>query len=334
MPGCRRIRFRLSSVLALSLILAGPAALAAASTPPVLAAPQIFAPGVVSGPANDESPAVSPDGNTMFFTRSGAGGGTIMETHRVHGHWSTPRIAPFSGTWQDLAPALSPDGSFLVYVSIRKTDTRPARMQVNLWRVDRIGPGWDHWSAPRRLPATVNIGNGIWKASVARDGSLYFLSIDAGKDKGKRLYVSRYVNGVYQQAQPLSFSHYGDSDVDPEIAADGSFMVFASDRRLAGDSKDHLFIVFRQGNGWGTPQAIRYAGDDAHGFSTDYLPHLAPDQRTLYFTSDRSAPVAPYPHDAAQARAYLQRVEAWDNGNLNAWSVSLTPLLDAQKHVG
>jgi hypothetical protein len=28
--------------------------------------PQVFAPGVVSGPANDGSPAFSPDGNTIF----------------------------------------------------------------------------------------------------------------------------------------------------------------------------------------------------------------------------------------------------------------------------
>jgi hypothetical protein len=305
---------------------------ATAATLPVLAAPQVFAPGVVSGPANDESPTFSPDGDTLFFTRSGAGGGTIMESHRVDGQWSAPRIAPFSGTWPDLAPALSPDGSFLVYVSIRKTATQPARQQVSLWRVDRVGPGWDTWTRPRQLPATVNIGNGIWKASVALDGSLYFLSIDPGK--GKRLYVSHYAHGAYQQAQPLPFSHYDDHDVDPEIAPDGSFMVFASDHRLPGDSKDHLFIVFRQGSGWGVPQAIRYAGDDAHGYSTDYLPHLGPDHHTLYFASDRTASVAAYPHSPVQAREYLRRVEQWDNGNLNAWSVSLAPLLQAAKHAG
>ena len=111
-------------------------------------------------------------------------------------------------------------------------------------------------------------------------------------------------------------------------------MVFASDHRLPGDGKDHLFIVFRRGEGWGTPQPIRYAGDDAGGFSTDYLPHLGPDGRTLYFASDRTAAVDRYPHSPAQARAYLQRVEQWDNGNLNAWSVSLAPLLAGHPPAG
>ncbi len=322
------------STLALALIATFGIDTAVAAVPalPVLAAPQVFAPGVVSGPANDEAPAFSPDGNTLLFTRSGTSGSVIMESHRVDGHWSTPAMASFSGTWADLAPQFSPDGSYAVYVSIRRTDTTPARQQVGLWRVDRVGS--NGWTQPKRLPDTVNISDAVWKASMTRDGSIYFLSIDPGKDKGKRLYVSQYAHGVYQPAQPLSFSHYGDNDVDPEIAPDGSFMVFASDHRLATGGKDHLFIVFREGGGWGAPQAIRYVGDDSPAFSTDYLPHLGPDRRTLYFTSDRTMPQAHYPHTRAQANEYLQRIEQWDNGNLNAWSLPLAPLLDAHGHAG
>ena len=197
MSGSRRPK----AWLALVLGLGGNVAAAAAAAPPVLAAPQVFAPGVVSGPANDEAPTFSPDGNTLLFTRSGAGGGIILESHRVHGRWSTPVMASFSGTWPDLAPEFSPDGSYVVYVSIRRSDTRPARQQVGLWRVDRTGGGG--WSRPERLPAAVNIGDGVWKASIARDGSIYFLSIDPGK--GKRLYVSHYAHGAYQPAEPLPF---------------------------------------------------------------------------------------------------------------------------------
>lgn len=297
------------------------------------AKPKLFAPGVISGPANDGSPTFSPDGNTLFFMRHGTGGGTIMESHRVHGQWTAPRIASFSGAWPDLAPEVAPDGSYLIYVSSRRPANvvpgKPSRAVVHLWRVDRIGPGWDDWSKPRELPSTVNISNAVWKASIASDGSIYFLSIDPAK--GKRLYVSHYVHGHYKTAEPLPFSHFGDGDVDPEIAPDGSFMVFASNHRLPGDTKDHLFIVFRKGNGWGVPQPIRYAGYAAGGHSSDYLPHLGPDHRTLYFASDRVMPVAHYPHSPTQARAYLERVEQWDNGNLNTWSLSLTPWFEMHR---
>src|SRR6202046_1057140 len=81
--------------------------------------PQIFAPGVVSGPANDGSPAFSPDSNTIFFTRSTANWGVIVESHNIQGDWSRPMLAPFSGEWPDSSPAMSPDGSYLVFESNR-----------------------------------------------------------------------------------------------------------------------------------------------------------------------------------------------------------------------
>src|ERR1700722_7180103 len=56
--------------------------------------PQIFAPGVISGPGNDGSPTFSPDGNTLFFTRSTSHWTIILESHQVQGKWSTPRVAP------------------------------------------------------------------------------------------------------------------------------------------------------------------------------------------------------------------------------------------------
>ena len=76
--------------------------------------PQVFAPGVVSGPANDGSPTFAPDGNTIFFTRSTANWSVIVESHKVHGQWSHPTLSPFSGEWSDSSPAMAPDGSYLV----------------------------------------------------------------------------------------------------------------------------------------------------------------------------------------------------------------------------
>jgi hypothetical protein len=104
--------------------------------------------------------------------------------------------------------------------------------------------------ASPRLPDTVNLaGQSIWKPSIAADGTIYFVSID--KKGGKRLFSSQYTNGAYQQAQPLPFSDGTTLDVDPEVAPDGSFLVFCSVGRLPGDSKDHLFIVLRKASGWG-----------------------------------------------------------------------------------
>jgi hypothetical protein len=297
--------------------------------------PQIFAPGVISGPANDGSPTFAPGGKTLYFTRSTAGWGAILESHESGGRWSEPVLAPFSGQYSDSSPGMAPDGSFIVFVSLRPADSgagaataagdapHKAGRVANLWRSNRSASGW---SKPERLPDAVNMGPSIWKPSVAADGTIYFVVIDA--KGGKRLYSARFKDGAYQAAQPLSFSDGTTGDVDPEIAPDGSFLVFCSSGRREGDQKDHLFIVLRKGAAWGAVTAMRYAGDDQSGSSTDDEPHLGADHHTLYFSSDRSVPVD-FPRTREQAQEDLKRLEIWDNSNSNAWFMTLTPWLEA-----
>jgi Tol biopolymer transport system component len=306
---------------------------------------EIFAPGVVSGPANDGAPTFSPDGNTIFFTRSTTHWTVILESHRMgepnrsgelqkmKSEWSKPTLASFSGEWPDSSPAMSPDGSYIVFQSTRpitvakEGEAKPVPVS-NLWRVDRVGSGW---SKPVRLPDAVNIGPSIWKPSIAADGTIYLTVID---DKGgKRLFASKrlspsgLVNAAYEKAQPLSFSDGTTSDVDPEIAPDGSFLVFCSAGRLAGDGKDHLFLVRKDGAGWGKVVQIRYEGDEKpYGYSTDDEPRLGPDHRTVYFSSDRVV-VVHFPRTHEQAERDLDRLELWDNSNNNVWSISIAAWL-------
>ena len=283
----------------LSILVAAPAAAA----PPT---PELFAPGVISSPANDGSPTFTPDGNTLYFTRSAARWSVILESHRVKGTWSEPEVASFSGEWPDSSPALAPDGSYIVFVSLRK--------QAQLYRSNRTKTGW---SKPEKLPAEVNIGPSIWKPSVAADGTLYFVSIDT--KGGKRLYAAPRKGDGYATAQPLPFSDGTTGDVDPEIMPDGSLLVFCSSGRVKDDPRDHLYIVRRTATGWGDVQPVHYAGD---GPSIDDEPHLSPDHKTIYFSSDRAMPVA-FPRTHDQAVADLKRLEAYDNSNANVWSIPL-----------
>ncbi len=295
-----------------------------AQTASALPVPGVFAAGVISGPANDGAPVFTPDGKTLFFTRSGTGAGTILQSHLENGTWSRPEIAPFSGRWNDQHAAIAPDGSFLVFTSTRPVAGTATRV-AHLWRADRSASGW---GTPYHLPSAVNIGPRIFKASIARNGTIYFLSI--GDRRMFRLYRSKFVNGAYQKAEPLSFSTDSTADVDPEIAPDESFLVFASSgRSTKDDSKEHLYIAFRRSNGWSAPQRLRYQGDDDNGSSNDNEPDLAPDGVTLYFSSDRTLALH-FPRTKKTAAEDLQRIESWDNGNANVWKLSLEGQLESR----
>jgi Tol biopolymer transport system component len=294
-----------------------------------LPVPEVFAPGVISGPANDGSPTFSPDGDTLFFTRSSAHWSIILESHRLNGGWSEPKVASFSGEWSDSSPAFSPDGSFLVFVSVRPlaADSAQAKqsgsaMASHIWRVNRDGSGW---SAPVQLPDSVNSFQWIFRPSVAADGSIYFTAAVKGKELS--LFRSQYQGGVYRNAEPLSFSDGSVKDVDPEIAPDQSFLVFTSKRPRPGDtSHEHLFIVYNQGGVWGSIVPIRYAGDDANGSSEDNDPRFGADHRTIYFSSDRTLAVH-FPRTHEQANEDYQRLQTWDNSNSKIWVISLSPVL-------
>ena len=302
------------------LVLAALGVAAVATTGPE---PEVVGPGVISGPSNDADANLTPDGRTLVFSRDGA----ILQSERTPAGWSTPHVAPFSGRWMDAQPTLAPDGSALVFVSNRPLAEGDAKHPSgNLWRVERRGGGWGE---PVHLPAVVNRGASIWGPSIAGDGSLYFMDRVGGKGPFK-LWRAQRRDGAWLEPVPQSLGDPAMQQVDPTVAPDESFIVFSAKHP---DTEEHerLYIAFREGAGWsaaidlGAP--VNLEGNDSNES------RLAPDGRTLYFTSDRQTPTH-WPRTSAQAEADLARTAAWDNGNQNLWRVSLAPWLDARRKGG
>jgi hypothetical protein len=284
-------------------------------------APTVFAPGAIAGDADDGAAAFTPDGDTVVFMR-GTDSFSLMESHRVHGRWSTPVPAAFSGRWRDLDPAMAPDGSYLLFVSNRPErpgqgpidavlgKQRHAGAGMNLWRVDRHGDGW---GTPVRLPDTVNACSTTFAPSVAGDGSIYYIGCDP-TDGTLRLLHAGARDGRY--LAPIRVAIGGDRFVirDPAIAPDRSFLV-VSMKPVGSQLPYRLAISFHSEAGWSLPRDL---GDVVNGGKHSMGAQLGPDHRTLTFYSDRR--LAP-PDPRADA--------AWNNGDDHIWQVSLAPWLDA-----
>jgi hypothetical protein len=302
------------ALLPIHLALALLPAAAAATPANGPAAPTVFAPGVISGPQHETAPAFSPDGRTVWFSRSDGTASTVLVSHREGERWSAPEVAPFSGRWNDMEPAMAPDGSHLVFVSNRPAHEGGAPLDGvfngrtvpggggNLWRVDRTSTGW---GAPQRLPDLVNASASTFAPSVARDGSLWFMRPDPTSGRF-RLYRAPVGDGRYGTPAPLPFSDGSATDVDPAVAPDESFVVFGSGRAPARGID--LFIARRIDGAWTAPMSL---GDTVNSAGSDAEPRLGPDGGTLYFSSERRSPL---PADANAD---------WNNGKYNLWAVDL-----------
>ena len=290
--------------------------------------PQVFAPGVISGAAHDSAPAFTPDGRTVYFGRGNNASDFILVSHLVKAKWSEPVIAPFSGSWLDMEPAMAPDGTYLIFASNRPAS--PGKPPIdgaingkpqpgkgsNLWRVNRTQDGW---GAPVRLPDNINSSNSTYAPSVAGNGDLYFMRPDGEKSRF-RLFKARFTSTEFETPTPLSFSDGQYTDVDPAVAPDQSFIVFGSGRHANKDID--LFIVFRRGEQWGEPI---YLGDHINSPTSDAEPRLGPDHHTLYFSSERLSPI-PQPIPAGEAAKILREM-TWNNGLYNIWTIDLAPWL-------
>ena len=251
-------------------------------------APVAVVPMTLGGIINqdsDDTLAFTPDRSTVFFDRSEGKRKTIMVSHRVKGRWSAPETASFSGKWFDQDPVVAPDGSYLLFNSDRpvKPGGEPLVQSYfaggpapgsNIWRVDRKGTGWDE---PVWLSAIINSDVFIDFASIASDGTLYFMRWDAG-EKSMHFWRSRYRKGAYFAPEFVTLGDPKESLHDPAVAPDQSFMVFDSGKVKGGLGRLH--IAFRERDHWGAPIDL---GDELNK-ELPWGSHLDPDGHTIYFT--------------------------------------------------
>lgn len=266
---------------------------------------KLFQPEAGWPEGDDSAPAFTPDGKTVFFThRDGAI--TIMMATLHDGVWSKPQVAPFSGRWRDIEPAMAPDGSYLVFVSNRPATASGAPLDGyfggkvqpgkggNLWRVDRRGDGWGE---PVRLPDIVNGNSAIYSPAVAGDGSIYFNQPDPVTKKS-HIYRAQARGDSFEVPVALSISDGMRPGYDVAVAPDESFLVFSASRAPAGPNQSLLFVAFRRNGEWTEPQAL-------DPYLEGIEARFSPDLKTLYFETDDVS------HDKPHGRIFQVPLRAY-----------------------
>jgi Tol biopolymer transport system component len=336
-------RWTLAALGAALLTLTGFAAIGGASEeiragahPNSVQEPELFAEGIISTPDDELGITFTPDGETAYFTKRTPTTNTaprlvICISHRVSGRWRAPEVAPFSGTFNDFGPTISPDGARLFFSSdrpVKTPDGAPAPVpSVDIWVMERTASGW---SEPHNLGAPVNSAASEQHSSVAADGTLYFASDREGGKGSFDLYRSRLVNGQYSEPEALSELNSAAYEGQPCIAPDQSFLVFASVGREDGFHgagvlypRADLYVSFRDPTGKWAP--ARHLGAPINSASSESNPSLSPDGRWLYFSSDRSPFTIPMPR-RLDAAAFAKQLRSTLSGSGNIYRIPVSAL--------
>jgi hypothetical protein len=259
---------------------------------PVLARagdPKLFAEGIISTPFDDFGATFTPDGKTLFFTRSVPRSNiyVICRSDFKNGRWGEPEVAPFSGQYWDFDPVVSPDGKRMVFASDRPAPGRDKQdKDFDIWMIDRTPAGW---SAPRWAGPQVNSDGDETFASIAANGTLYFVSAREGGREHLAIYRSRPEGNGYGPAEKLAGPINDPENVTLEalVAPDESFILLTPMGRRDGLGSFDIYVSYPRDGQWGTP---KHLGPKINTPARDYSPRFAPDGKTLFWARSGASP--------------------------------------------
>ncbi len=197
--------------------------------------------GGINTPGNEGAPALSADGQILFFTvcidragswgpgRKGLGGCDIFYSQKVGEAWSKPYNLgnAVNSQYRETQPSFSADGKNLYFVS-----NRPGSMGQHDIYVSTLQPDGS-WGAPRNLGNKVNTAGDEQSVFIHPDGkTLYFSSNGRIGMGGFDIYVVR-MDDMGQWGTPVNMGYpmntYGEEN-SLMVGASGNIAYFASNR--------------------------------------------------------------------------------------------------------
>jgi hypothetical protein len=274
--------------------------------------PEVFAPGILSTGMNEASLVFSPDGNSMYYniTHLTHGFTAIVFREQKKGLWTEPRVASFSGKFNDSDAFFSYGSQKLFFTSDRPQENGGEAGNLDIWEVERVETGW---SEPKNLGAEINSEDIDVNPCVTRDGTLYFASTRAGGHGAHDLYRSRLKNGKY--TEPVNLGKAINSpnfESSPFVSPDESYIIFNVFALEKGVKRSGLHISFKKKDGsWS--EAVNM-GNVINDLKPAVFAFVTYDGKYLFFTNTK-VPYLPYEGKALTYNEITQMYTSPQNGS-------------------
>jgi Tol biopolymer transport system component len=283
---------------------------------------RIFGEGVISQGHSESNASFTLDSKTVYFSKGSLNAAyrAIFYSTLKDAQWTKPEAVSFTGVYRDTDPLVSPDGKRLYFLSDRPVNGKPfTDRDYHFFYVELNGNKVA--SEPKQFNLPLTDGLKPLYLSFADNGNVYFLGLDNNNEA--HIYKCEFKNGNYLPPVSMSFSDKKYNDLDPVVADDESFMIFASTNRKGYGSSD-LWVSFNNNGAWAEPVNM---GNKINTKGSDGAPGLSRDHKTLYFSSYREKPERPvYKDGKATTKEVLDLLYATKNGASNIYEINISDL--------
>lgn len=203
-------------------------------------------------------------------------------TAYINGKWSKPELTKYPGRpWFHNLPNPNQNED-IIFADWFSSTKKNQPTEINISR--SIYSNGD-WSASIELPEAINSCSLDSWPSKALNGNLYFFSTRNEGSGEADIYVAEIENN-YDKVRNLGTkinSKYWEHD--PCISQDESFIIYCSNK-AGGYGRDDIYIAFQNEKGnWDLPINL---GSKINSKYSDNRPYLTPDEKFLFFSSDRN----------------------------------------------
>ncbi len=232
--------------------------------------------------ADDATPVMSADENTLYFTSYRSGKACLYRSARKSPtEWGDPELFVELPSKENIsALSVASDGKTAILQCCNRKDG--IDKTCDIYQAEISG---NELTNIHPLGKTVNSEWWDGQPSLSQDGQLLFFASDRKKGAGGiDIYMcSKNSGGEWSTPTLLSFCTSGD-ELSPQIASDNQTLYFASDAS-GGQGGFDIYTTYRTGdNSWSVPKNL---GPSVNSEANELFFSIPPHEDALYLSSDR-----------------------------------------------
>ena len=190
------------------------------------------------------------------------------------------KVKEVNSPYHDAAPVVSPDGKKLYFFVVdHPSNTYGKTGTQDIWTSTKDDKGV--WSPPQHLAAPFNQSKSNQVFQVLSDGALLVRGSRSKNEKGFSLVGA---GGSWSELKIKDFEDMAKGRFNgATISSDLKHMVLYFSE-LPTAVKSDLYVSHEQGGSWSRPEKMKFSNA-----TDEFAPFIGPDNKTLFFASDRIA---------------------------------------------